>query len=278
MRALLAGEPFAQYGCERPALLDVRSAPEFAAAHVSGSGSVPQVSLKALRGDLPPRDSSVLVLAGSAAAARAAAATLETFGYRSVAWLDSALAGLGTEARATTPPARLWRPAAFLAEVVAEIPRGRAADLAAGSGRDAVFLAMQGFSAEAWDLLPDALDMARSRAGRWGVAIETRTANLEARDFALPENTYALLTCFRYLHRQLFPVMVRALSPGGHLVYETYRVGQERFGHPRRARFLLGEGELKREFATLGVEVLRYEEPEPAGGPITSRLWARKQG
>jgi hypothetical protein len=82
--------------------------------------------------------------------------------------------------------------------------------------------------------------------------------------------------CFRFLHRPLFPAMARALRPGGHLVYETYRVGQERFGRPKRPQFLLEPGELAAAFAGLGLEVIRSQEPDPAAGPITSRLWARR--
>ena len=70
--------------------------------------------------------------------------------------------------------------------------------------------------------------------------------------------------------------MARALAPGGHLVYETYRVGQERYGRPRRAQFLLRPGELEGAFVGLGCEVLRYEETDPPGGPLTARLWARR--
>lgn len=260
----------------RPALLDVRDETAFAAGHLDGSGNVPAAALKIRRPELPPHGHPVLVIADSAEAACDSARTLCALGYTAVAWLDAPLAELGGEARATGEPARLWRAAPFLAEVLAGIPRGRAADLASGSGRDAAFLALHGFEVEAWDHDPGALAMARTLAQRCGVEIETRLANLETRDFTLPERHYALVTCFRFLHRGLFAVMARSLAPGGHLVYETFRVGQERYGHPRRARFLLGPGELKRELETAGIEVLRYEEPDPPGGPVTARLWGRR--
>jgi len=91
---------------------------------------------------------------------------------------------------------------------------------------------------------------------------------------ALPEAAYALVTCFRYLHRPLFPVMAAALAPGGHLVVETYRDGQQQFGKPKRPRFLLRPGELREAFAAL--ELIRYDEPSPPGGPWTARLLARR--
>ncbi|GAC1376608.1 MAG: hypothetical protein NVSMB4_05550 [Acidimicrobiales bacterium] len=47
-----------------------------------------------------------------------------------------------------------------------------------------------------------------------------------------------------YLHRPLLPVLVNAVAPGGILLYETFAAGNERFGRPSRADFLLRRGEL----------------------------------
>ena len=264
-------------GTEPSALLDVRDEAAFAAGHVANSGSLPAADLADRRSELPPRERPLVVLAGTAEAARAAADTLSTMLYRDVAWLDAPLDSLGALATSTAPPARLWQPNAFLTSILGDIPRGRAADLAAGAGREAVFLALAGFEVEAWDEAPEALARASDHARREGVAVETRVANLEARSFALPAAYYALVTCFRFLHRPLFPVMAAALAPGGHLVYETYRVGQERFGRPRRAQFLLKPGELDRSFRTLGLEILRFEEAgSEEEGALTQRVWARR--
>jgi hypothetical protein len=68
--------------------------------------------------------------------------------------------------------------------------------------------------------------------------------------------------------------MARALQPGGHLVFETFREGRFPLARPKRPRFLLKPGELQEAFPTL--EVLHYSEPEPEGGPATARLWARR--
>jgi len=257
-------------------LLDVRDDAAFANGHVAGSGHLPAALLAERRTELPPRERAITVLAADGGAARAAAATLAGMGYRDVRFLDAPLATLGDVAASRAPAARLWRPNEFLAAIVARIPRGPAADLAAGAGREATFLALAGFDVEAWDEAPEALAWAADLARRSGAAITTHVANLEARSFALPLERYALLTCFRFLHRPLFPTLVAGLRPGGHLVYETYRVGQERFGRPRRSQFLLRPGELERAFRGLGLEVLRFEEAGAPEGPLTQRLWARK--
>ena len=258
------------------ALLDVRLESEFAAGHLRGSGHLPADELLPRRAELPPRDMAVAVLAASAEQARRAAQALESMGYAEVGWLAAPLASTATLELEAGPPARLWRPAPFLVERIDELPRGLAADLAAGSGREAAFLAERGFTVEAWDAAPEALERAADLARRAGAELRTVVADLERGRPALPESRYALVTCFRFLHRPLFPAMARALIPGGHLVYETYRVGQEKFGRPKRPQYLLEDGELARSFQSLGLEVLRYEEPSPSRGPITARLWARR--
>jgi len=276
----MSGQPRAVTPAEAEALLpralvlDVRSAERFARGHLPGSGHMAPEEFVERRAELPPREARVLVVGESGAQARAAAEALGSLELPDVVWLDApieTLAGRGWELDA---PAPLWRPSRFLEEIVAQIPRGRAIDVASGSGRDAVYLAMKGFTVEAWDSAPEALANASAMASRHRVAIETLTCDLERPSPPIPESRYRLVVCFRFLHRPLFSVLERALAPGGHLIYETFRAGQERFGRPRRQAFLLEAGELERAFPTL--EVLRYEEPSPAGGPWTARLWARK--
>jgi SAM-dependent methyltransferase len=258
------------------AVLDVRGEPAFGAGHLDGAGHVPLAELEARRAELPPRERPVIVVADDPEDAERAARALAGFEFPDVRWLDVPVSTLEGGAASRGPAVRLWRVAPFLDEVLPAIPRGRAADLAAGSGREAVHLAGQGFAVEAWDIAPEALERAAALAAREGVAFETVVCDLEAPDVALPAGRYALIVCFRFLHRPLFPAIAEALAPGGHLVYETFRVGQERFGKPRRPRFLLEPGELARAFP--GLEILRHEEPDPAGGPLTARLWARRRG
>lgn len=255
------------------AVLDVRAGEAFRAGHLIGSGHVPLADLEARRAELPPRDVAVVVVSDDPAEARAGAEELARMGYSLATSLEASLAALpgGHDDRADA--ARLWRPAPFLEEVLPEIPRGRAIDLAAGSGREAVYLAMHGFQVEAWDRAPEALERAAALAARHGVSIETRVCDLEWRP-PLEPGRYALVTCFRFLHRPLFPLIERAVAPGGRLVYETYRVGQEQFGRPRQARYLLLSGELESTMPTLSV--LRYDEPSPEAGPWTARLLALK--
>jgi SAM-dependent methyltransferase len=255
-------------------VLDVRGGTAFAAGHLERSGHVPAAELAARRAELPARDRPLLVVAEGPERALAAATALAGLGYADVAWLDAAPDEHPLLFADRGRAARLWRPAPFLEEVLPRLTPGRALDVAAGQGRDAVFLAMHGFAVEAWDHAPEALDAACALAARHGVTIETVVCDLEREPFRLPEGRFDLVVCFRFLHRPLFPWIERALAPGGRLVYETYRSGQERYGRPLRAQFLLREGELTAAFPSLAVE--HYAELEPAGGPVTARLLARR--
>jgi SAM-dependent methyltransferase len=279
----------AQSRAETLIVLDTREPEAFARGHLVGSGHIPCAELHARRSELPPRDAAVLVVAEDSNAAAMAGATIEALGYSAVSWLNAPLGALAGGLADRAPAAHLWRPAPFLAKVLPLILRlqgtapgssaraadpPRALDLACGAGRDAVFLAQRGFAVEGWDHASEALERARDLARRHGVTVRTEIRDLEQPDLPPPTQLFDLIVCFRFLHRPLFPWMERALAPGGWLVYETYRVGQERFGRPIRARFLLARDELARAFPAL--ETIHYEERDPEAGPVTARLLARK--
>ena len=71
-----------------------------------------------------------------------------------------------------------------------------------------------------------------------------------------------------YLWRPLLPALVNAIAPGGMLLYETFAVGNEKYGKPSNPDFLLTPDELK--YAVEGkLDVVAYAhgnvtEPHPA--------------
>jgi|CXWL01.1.fsa_nt_gi dihydroneopterin aldolase len=178
-------------------------------------------------------------------------------------------------------------PSTFLLEHLHLLPKGRALDLAAGRGRHALLLAKKGFAVEAIDRDADALEELAGRAQRAGVQIQTTNLDLE-RDpqhpLDLGEARYDVILVFFYLHRPLFPALVRALRPGGMLVYETFTVDNHlRHQHPRRKEFCLLPNELLA--LTQGLRVRYYSEgqhpspaapPSPDPVPYTARLIAEK--
>lgn len=158
-------------------------------------------------------------------------------------------------------------PSAFLVELLPLLPRGRALDLAAGEGRNAVFLASRGWRVVGMDRSPTALDKAEALARERGVAVERGALDapaprapgllLVAADLEgvrLPEAAFDVLLCFHYLQRSLFGAMARALRPAGVLVCQTYTLAQLEFsGGPRDPAFLLRPGELREAFPDLEV-------------------------
>lgn len=132
----------------------------------------------------------------------------------------------------------------WLADFENELPKGGPAlDVAAGTGRVALWLARAGFRVTALDVSPVGLERLRLRARTLDLQVETRVADLRATP--LPEGPFGVITCFAYLQRDLFPEMRRRLAPGGALVCEIpTRRNLERHARPSE-RFLLEENELR---------------------------------
>lgn len=283
MRAVIQSverlDPTAAWGRrDDAAVLDVRESSAFAAGHVRGSGHLPIAELTERRAELPSRATPLLVVADQAEQALAGAEALIGLGYARVAALEAPLSAWPGGAGDRDPARRLWRPSPFLEQVLPRLPRPgpgvRVLDLAAGAGREAVFLAIQGYDVEAWDHDGDVLDRARALAERNGVTIATAVRNLERREPELPVGEHQVVMVFRFLHRPLLAHIERAVAPGGWLVYETFRRGQERFGRPKSPRYLFDPDELRAAFPGLLIE--HYEESDPPDGPVLARLLARR--
>jgi SAM-dependent methyltransferase len=101
-------------------------------------------------------------------------------------------------------------PNRFLVAEVAGLPPGRALDLACGSGRNAVWLARQGWSVVAADFADVALDQARALAAERGVDVEWVDADL--REWEPPARAFDLVVVL-YLQlppEELGPIVRRA--------------------------------------------------------------------
>jgi tellurite methyltransferase len=147
-------------------------------------------------------------------------------------------------------------------------------DVASGRGRHALALAVRGFHVHAVDRDPSALAALATQARAAGVRIETACVDLESHVVDLGAGRYGTILVFNYLHRPLMPVIVRALKPGGVLLYETFTIGQRERGHPRDPTFLLRDGELPQLVAPL--VVMRSREGDFDGKLIAS-VAARKE-
>jgi len=166
-------------------------------------------------------------------------------------------------------------PAPLLREYAALLPAsGRALDIAAGAGRNAVFLAQAGLDVDAIDQSEVGLKKARALAAARGVAI--RTIHSDLGQVSLKQAWYDVAINFYYLQRSLVGSMRDALKPGGLVFFETYTVEQLSMPGgrgPRRSEYLLEPGELRTMFD--GYEILHWSEGVEGTRAIAS-LVARK--
>jgi len=165
-------------------------------------------------------------------------------------------------------------PARFLADNAELLPPGgRALDVAAGEGRNSVFLARHGLEVDAVDISDVGLSKARQLAEEAGVSINTIVADLADSSFA--EERYDVVVVINYLQRDLIDDIKKALKPGGLVIYETYTVAQLDIpgAHHLRREYLLEPGELGAMFEDF--EILEYGETVDDRNAVAS-LIARK--
>lgn len=155
------------------------------------------------------------------------------------------------------PNHQIDAPSAWVARWAPLVPRGRVLDVACGSGRHSRFFRDLGFEVVAIDREPQSIP-----------GVRFLQADLEdGSPWPLAGERFQGIVVANYLHRPLFPVLANSLAPGGALVYETFMLGNERYGKPSNPAFLLRPGELWEAFA--GLHIIAFEQgvaalPKPA--------------
>ena len=125
------------------------------------------------------------------------------------------------------------QPNTFLASVIDQIPKGRVLCLCEGEGRNAVYLAEQGFDVTAVDASAVGLAKARQLAEERKVNIETITSDLG--EYPVNASNWdAVVSIFCHIppdiRAQVHQQLVSALNPGGLLVLEAYTPRQIEYG------------------------------------------------
>lgn len=170
-------------------------------------------------------------------------------------------------------PHQLANPSSWVLRFAAQIVTGgNVLDLACGQGRHSRYLASLGYRVEALDRDEEAL------AGLAGVpGITARHADVEGGPWPYHMHRFDGIIVTNYLHRPLLPLLINALSEGGVLIYETFMVGNERFGKPSNPHFLLRPGELlevvRRRLHVVAFEEGEVDSPHPA---VVQRLCATR--
>ncbi|HXA64179.1 MAG TPA: methyltransferase domain-containing protein [Bryobacteraceae bacterium] len=145
-----------------------------------------------------------------------------------------------------------WKPNVFLVEMVKDRKPGRALDVGMGQGRNALWLAQQGWDTTGYDPAERAVALARENAAHAGVKLNTVIATDSQFDMGLAKWDLILLSYVEI--RENANKVIRALAPGGLVVAEYFH--SDNGGAPGG----FADNELLRLFE--GLRVIRYEDTE----------------
>jgi SAM-dependent methyltransferase len=163
--------------------------------------------------------------------------------------------------------AGLESPSEWVARWAPRVARGAVLDVACGGGRHSRFFKDLGFQVVAVDRDPLELE-----------GIRFVKADLESgAPWPFAGERFGAVVVTNYLHRPLFPHLAASLAEGGVLIYETFMLGNERFGRPSNPEFLLRPGELREAFGELqelGFEEGEFDQPKRA---MIQRICALKR-
>lgn len=155
-------------------------------------------------------------------------------------------------------------PNRFLVAGVGALPPGRALDLGAGEGRNAVWLAQQGWDVTAVDFSDVGLAKARQLAAAAGVEVATVCADVG--EYQPPAAGFDLVAVL-YLHlpeprrRAVHAGAARATAPGGTLLVVGHDATNltDGYGGPQDPEVLFSPDEVVGDLATSGLLVERAE-------------------
>ena len=152
-------------------------------------------------------------------------------------------------------------PAAFLKQKISGLKKGKTLVLAMGEGRNAVYLAQNGFDVTGVDISEVAIEKCNKLAKERNTTVNAVVADLT--DYDMGEVQFDLITKFYYYEPSIFPQVIDALKPGGMFILEQFSIDHlkyreiSRFG-PRNPDYLIKPNELLGHFKSL--RILYYED------------------
>ena len=182
---------------------------------------------------------------------------------------------LWDQRHAAQQPIESTEPDSTLVDEIGSLRPGRALDLGAGDGRNALWLAERGWKVTAVDFSQVALERGRSRAEAGGVTVDWQLADLL--EWSPEARAYDLVTLF-FIHlpgterRGVYARAADAVAPGGTLLIVAHDRANLAggVGGPQDPDVLVSPGEVAAELP--GFRIDRAEtmrRPAPDGrGPI----------
>jgi SAM-dependent methyltransferase len=118
-------------------------------------------------------------------------------------------------------PIFIQTPNALLASAIEGRKPGKALDFGMGQGRNAVFLAIEGWDVTGFDPSDEAIRQAQANAAKAGVKIHAVVAPDDRFDFGVAQWDLIVMTYIRSPTARDAERIRRALAPGGIFVYEN---------------------------------------------------------
>lgn len=147
--------------------------------------------------------------------------------------------------------------APVLAENLFLLPQsGLALDLASGLGANAMLLAKQGLTTQAWDISAVAMNKLQQQADAHALPIKTSTKEIASSCFT--SACFDVIVVSRFLDRSICDAIMESLKSHGLLFYQTYTEQKNSESGPNNPRFLLAENELLQLFSSL--KLIYYRE------------------
>ena len=147
-------------------------------------------------------------------------------------------------------------PNAFLVEMIRNRKPGRALDVGMGQGRNAIWLARQGWDTTGFDPAGRAVGAAIATAGRLGVKLHTQITGSESFDFG--ENRWDLIVLSYVSFREQRDAIAKSLRPGGIVVIEAFHRDATK-GRSIGGGVVFDTAEIPTLFP--GLRTVRYQEP-----------------
>jgi len=151
-------------------------------------------------------------------------------------------------------------PSLVLSENAYLLPeQGRALDVACGLGGNAVLLAQRGLSVDAWDISDVAVTKLNTYAEANRLAIQAVVKDLaQAYMQCFNTSVYDVIMVCHYLDRALMPHLIKALKPGGFLLYQTFvQDVTSDYKGPSDLLYRLAKNELLQFFSSLQLVMYR---------------------
>jgi SAM-dependent methyltransferase len=161
------------------------------------------------------------------------------------------------------------KPNAFLVEMVRGVTPGQALDVGMGQGRNAIYLAQQGWTVTGFDPADKAVAAARQAAKSSGVTLTTHVLRDDEFDFG--RDKWDLIVLSYVGIRGLIPKLYDSLKPGGRVVTEAFHRDATKTG-PIGAQVVYDDNELLKLFDRF--RIVRYEDTDGMSdfGLRTTRL------